>query len=86
MLIFEKVSFVFGKEKGNYIESASQNFGINDRQRGIFFVTIKKGKAQIVPMVESNRPIEQAIGYNSKPRTIEVNEQEIKSLVPVGNF
>ena len=77
---------IYRKEKGNYIESASQNFGINDRQRGIFFVTIKKGKAQIVPMVESNRPIEQAIGYNSKPRTIEVNEQEIKSLVPVGNF
>jgi hypothetical protein len=77
---------IYRKEKGNYIECASQSFGINDRQRGIFFVTIKKGKAQIVPMVESNRPIEQAIGYNSKPRTIEVNEQEIKSLVPVGNF
>ena len=77
---------IYRKEKGNYIESASQSFGINDRQRGIFFVTVKRGKAQIVPMVESNRPIEQAIGYNSKPRTIEVKEQEIKSLVPVGNF
>ena len=77
---------IYRKEKGNYIESASQSFGINDRQRGIFFVTVKRGKAQIVPMVESNRPIEQSIGYNSKPRIIEVEKEEIKSLVPVGNF
>tara|TARA_B100001057_G_C22755326_1_gene913498 strand:- start:338 stop:1171 length:834 start_codon:yes stop_codon:yes gene_type:complete len=77
---------IYRKEKGKYVESASQSFGINDRQRGIFFVTVKKGKAQVVPMVESNRPIEQAIGYNSRPRKIEGEEGEIKSLVPVGNI
>jgi hypothetical protein len=77
---------IYRKEKGNYIETASQNFGINDRQRGIFFVTVKKGKAQIVPMVESKRPIDQAIGYNTKPKEMEVEGEEIKSLVPVGNF
>ena len=77
---------IYRKEKGNYIESASQSFGINDRQRGIFFVTVKKGKAQIVPMVESKRPIDQAIGYNTKPKEMEVEGEEIKSLVPVGNF
>ena len=77
---------IYRKEKGNYIETASQSFGINDRQRGIFFVTVKKAKAHVVPMVESKRPIEQAIGYNTKPREMEVEGEEIKSVVPVGNF
>lgn len=77
---------IYREEKGNYVETATQSFRINDQYRGIFFVTVKRGNAHIVPMVESKRPIEEAIGYNSKPRIIKVEEEEIKSLVPVGNF
>ena len=40
----------------------------------------------VVPMVESNRPINHAIGFNTKPKEIEVKEEEIKNAVPQENF
>lgn len=58
---------IYRKIKGNYQEVAAQSFGVNDRQRGIFFLTSKRAKVHLVPMVETKKPIEQAIGFGSEP-------------------
>ena len=77
---------VYKKVNGDFVESGGQDFAVNNRQRGILFLTTRRKRMHVIPLVELNSPIEQSIDYNSKPRTIEVEKQEIKSLVPVGNF
>ena len=60
MLIYRNIN-------GKYVESGAQNFSVNDRQRGIFFITKKRTRVEIVPLIESKRPIEQVIGYGVGP-------------------
>ena len=38
-----------------------------DRQRGIFFISENRKVIDIMPMIDNKRPIEQAIGYGTKP-------------------
>lgn len=58
---------VYRNIKGKYVESGVQNFSGNERQRGIFFITSKRKRIEIVPLVESKRPVEQIIGYGVDP-------------------
>jgi hypothetical protein len=60
MLIYRNIN-------GKYVESGAQNFSVNNRQRGIFFMTKKRSRVEIVPLIESKRPIEQVIGYGVGP-------------------
>jgi hypothetical protein len=63
MLIYRNI-------KGKYIESGAQNFSVNNRQRGILFLTTKRKRLEVVPLLESKRLIEKAIGYGLKPSRI----------------
>tara|TARA_B100001093_G_scaffold345470_1_gene330148 strand:+ start:520 stop:1146 length:627 start_codon:yes stop_codon:yes gene_type:complete len=77
---------VYKKVNGDFVESGGQDFAVNNRQRGILFLTTRRKRMHVIPLVELNMPIEQAIGYNSKPREIEVVEEVIKNVVPLDNF
>ena len=79
MLIYKKIN-------GIYAEEAAQSFNVTERQRGMFFFSETRNIIDVVPMVESNRPINHAIGFNTKPKEIEVKEEEIKNAVPQENF
>ena len=54
---------IYRKINGKFEEIASQSFGINDTQRGILFITTRKKRMHIMPLVDNKRPIEQAVGY-----------------------
>ena len=79
MLIYKKIN-------GVYAEKAAQSFNVTERQRGMFFFSETRKIIDVVSMVESKRPIEHAIGFNTKPRKMEVEGEETKSLVPLENF
>jgi len=74
MLIYRNIN-------GKYVESGAQNFSVNDRQRGIFFITKMRTRVEIVPLVESKRPVEQTIGYGVGPflTPVELLEPALKN-------
>ena len=59
---------IYRNIKGKYIESGAQSFSVNNRQRGIIFITTKRKRIEVVPLVETKRLIEQTIGYGLKPQ------------------
>jgi hypothetical protein len=75
MLIYRNI-------KGKYIESGAQNFSVNNRQRGILFLTTKRKRLEVVPLLESKVLIEQAIGYGLKPRRTTSDQLSQEPLNP----
>ena len=73
---------IYQKLNNSYKEVASQSFGINDRQRGMFFLTTRKKRVSIIPMIDNKRPIEQAIGYGTKPLEIVEGPDDVSSKTP----
>ena len=61
---------------------AAQSFNVTDRQRGIFFISENRKMIDIVPMIDNKRPIEQAIGYGTKPLEVVAGSDSDPSKEP----
>lgn len=59
---------IYRKIKGEFKEVGAQNFTTSKNQRGIFFITPRRGKVQVVPLVETQRPEKQFIGFGVKAK------------------
>ena len=73
---------IYNKTKGVYKEVAAQSFNVTDRQRGIFFISENRKVIDIVPMIDNKRPIEQAIGYGTKPLEVVAGSDSDPSKEP----
>ena len=51
-----------------------QDFVVNDTQRGILLLLPKEKRMHIMPLVESNSPLELAVGYDTTPNVVDLLE------------
>ena len=65
---------VYRKINGKFEEMGGQDFVVNDTQRGILFITTKRKRMHIMPLVESNSPLELAVGYDTTPNVVDLLE------------